>query len=42
MSKMYLMRPTTAKISRITNRVWNAMKLDSASSDGEDDANSWN
>lgn len=42
MSKMYLMRPTTAKISRITNRVWNAMKLESASSDGEEDANSWN
>ncbi len=42
MSKMYLMRPTTAKVSRITNRVWNAMKLDSASSDGEEDANSWN
>ena len=42
MAKMYLMRPTTAKVSRITNRVWNAMKLDSSSSDGEDDENSWN
>ncbi len=42
MSKMYLMRPTTAKVSRITNSVWNAMKLDSASKGGEEESNSWN
>ncbi len=43
MSKMYLMQPTTSKMSRITNQVWNAMKLDSAKKgdDSSDDANGW-
>lgn len=42
---MYFMRPTPAKTTKITNRVWNAMKTDSSkikSSDvTEDDANGW-
>ncbi len=45
MAKMYMMQPTTSKMSRITNQVWNAMKLDSAKTDnsegGEDDGNGW-
>ena len=42
MSKMYMMHPTTSKMSRITNQVWNAMKLDSAKGDDSgDDANGW-
>jgi putrescine transport system substrate-binding protein len=46
MAKMYLMQPTTSKVSRITNRVWNAMKLDSAKGEGgegsnEEAANGW-
>ncbi|MDY6322270.1 MAG: polyamine ABC transporter substrate-binding protein [Succinivibrio sp.] len=47
MAKMYLMQPTSAKVSRITNDVWNGMKLDSGASSGEDgeaeseDANGW-
>lgn len=28
--RMYFMQPTTSKVSKITNRVWNAMKLNSA------------
>lgn len=42
---MYFMQPTPAKTTKITNRVWNAMKTDSSkikSSDvTEDDANGW-
>lgn len=42
---MYFMQPAPAKTTKITNRVWNAMKTDSSkvkSSDvTEDDANGW-
>lgn len=42
MSKMYLMRPTTAKVSRITNEVWNAMKLNSGDAGSEEEeVNGW-
>ena len=30
LDRMYLMKPTTSKLSKITNKVWNAMKLNSA------------
>lgn len=30
MAKMYFVKPTTSKLSKITNRVWNSMKLNSA------------
>ena len=39
------MQPTPAKTTKITNRVWNAMKTDSSkikpSDVTEDDANGW-
>ena len=34
-SKAYFPQPTTSKVSRITNRIWNSMKLNSSSIDEE-------
>lgn len=40
---MYLMLPTSSKLSKITNRVWNAMKLDSSKvgKNDEDEGSGW-
>lgn len=38
---MYFMQPTPAKTTKITNRVWNAMKTDSVKGDNQDE-NGWN
>lgn len=38
---MYFMQPTPAKTTKITNRVWNAMKTDSVKRDNQDE-NGWN
>lgn len=35
LEKAYFVQPTTSKVSRITNRVWNSMKLNSDSVDTE-------
>lgn len=35
MEKMYFLAPTTSKLSRITNRVWNSMKLNSSNVEEE-------
>ncbi len=37
MEKMYFLVPTTSKVSRITNRVWNAMKLNASKYEQEED-----
>ena len=37
---MYFMQPTPAKTTRITNKVWNAMKQDSAK-DNEEAGSDW-
>lgn len=34
MQKMYFVKPTTSKLSKITNRVWNSMKLNSTGEKG--------
>lgn len=38
--KMYFLLPTTSKVSRITNRVWNAMKLNASKYEQEEDEGS--
>ena len=40
MKKMYFLLPTTSKVSRITNRVWNAMKLNASKYEQEEDEGS--
>ncbi len=41
MSKMYFVKPTTSKLSKITNRVWNSMKLNSSKDAGEEQSGGW-
>ncbi len=41
MSKMYFVKPTTSKLSKITNRVWNSMKLNSSKTEGEESSGGW-
>lgn len=38
MKTMYFLQPTSSKLSKITNRVWNSMKLNSSK---VEDANGW-
>lgn len=40
MEKMYFLLPTTSKVSRITNKVWNAMKLNTSKYEQEEAAGS--
>ncbi len=39
LQKMYFVKPTTSKLSKITNRVWNSMKLNSTKV--EEEGGSW-
>ena len=43
MEKMYFLTPTTSKVTKITNRVWNSMKLNSGNDteSEEDEAEGW-
>ncbi len=41
MSKMYFVKPTTSKLSKITNRVWNSMKLNSTSVEDGEEGSGW-
>lgn len=38
LDKMYFAQPTSSKVSRITNRVWNSMKLNSESSESSEES----
>ena len=38
MEKMYFLVPTSSKVSRITNRVWNAMKLNASQYEVEEES----
>ncbi len=41
LAKTYFPQPTTSKVSRITNRVWNSMKLNSENSEAESGESGW-
>lgn len=40
MKTMYFLTPTTSKVTKITNKIWNSMKLNS-SSEEDDESNGW-